>query len=73
VDKIRLAGLAEVAEILGVTKRTALRYTARTDFPEPLDRIAAGPVWRWEDVANWGAATLPLPQGWARGRARGAT
>ena len=35
----RLAGLAEVAEILGVTKRSASRYTRRPDFPEPLARL----------------------------------
>jgi hypothetical protein len=58
-----LAGLHEVAEILGVPKRTAARYVLRDDFPEPLDRLAAGPVWRRVDVAQWGRDHLPLPSG----------
>ncbi len=58
-----LAGLAEVAEIIGVTKRTATKYTRRADFPEPLDRLASGPVWRCADVEKWARETLPLPTG----------
>lgn len=58
-----LAGLAEVAEILGVPKRTAARYSARVDFPEPLDRLASGPVWRRVDVERWGRENLPLRTG----------
>jgi predicted DNA-binding transcriptional regulator AlpA len=58
-----LAGLAEIAEILAVTKRTAWNYTQRDDFPEPIDRLASGPIWRRADVAKWGKAYLPLPPG----------
>jgi len=58
-----LAGLAEVAEILGVSKRTAVRYVAREDFPEPLERLAAGPIWDRDHVAEWGRLNLPLPEG----------
>ncbi len=56
-------GLAEVANLLGVTKRTALSYTARDDFPTPLQRLAATPVWRRDDVLAWAEATLPLRTG----------
>ena len=58
-----LAGLAEVAAICGVSKRSALSYTKRPDFPEPLDRLASGPVWRRADVEAWAKAHLPLPPG----------
>jgi prophage regulatory protein len=58
-----LAGLAEVAEILGVPKRTAARYVQRGDFPEPLDRLASGPVWLRTDVQAWGRDHLPLRTG----------
>jgi predicted DNA-binding transcriptional regulator AlpA len=58
-----LASLAEVAEILDVPKRTAARYVKRDDFPEPVDRLAVGPIWRRADVEQWGRATLPLPTG----------
>jgi len=58
-----LVGLAEVAELLGVTKRTATSYSNRDDFPAPLQRLKAGPVWRRRDVTAWKAVTLPLTQG----------
>ena len=58
-----LAGLAEVAEICGVAKRTAVRYTNRKDFPKPVSELAAGPVWRTADVARWAQETLPLREG----------
>ena len=57
-----LAGFTEVAEILGVHKRTAQRYIARADFPEPVGRLARGRVWRREDVEQWGRSHLPLPR-----------
>jgi hypothetical protein len=57
-----VVGLAELAELLAVTKRTAARYTTRADFPEPLARLRSGPVWKRADVERWGKATLPLPR-----------
>jgi predicted DNA-binding transcriptional regulator AlpA len=68
VSPDELAGIAEVAEICGVPKRTAIRYSQRADFPEPLDRLAAGPVWRRVDVEAWAKRTLPLPTGRPRKR-----
>jgi hypothetical protein len=58
-----LAGVAEVAEICRVPKRTAIRYTQRPDFPVPIDRLASGPIWRRADVERWAKAMLPLPAG----------
>ncbi len=58
-----LAGLAEIAAMFGVTKDTALKYADRPDFPEPLDRLASGRIWRRSDVEQWGRANLPLPPG----------
>jgi predicted DNA-binding transcriptional regulator AlpA len=55
-----LAGLAELAGILGVTKRTAQRYAKRADFPQPIATLAATPVWRVKDLLEWRKATLPL-------------
>lgn len=52
-SQLRLLGLAEVAEVLGVSKRTATRYAARTDFPEPLAQLAMGPIWLADDVESW--------------------
>jgi hypothetical protein len=59
----KLTGLAEIAELLHVGKRTALRYSKRPDFPHPVERLAAGPVWRQDAVERWARAHLPLPVG----------
>ena len=59
----RLAGLAEAAAILGVTKRTALGYTKRRDFPKPLARLASGPVWDAAAIEAWGAEHGPFRRG----------
>ena len=63
VSPRELAGMAEIAEMLSVSKRTAQRYSERDDFPEPIDRLAAGPVWRLRDVEVWAREQLPLPVG----------
>jgi predicted DNA-binding transcriptional regulator AlpA len=49
--------------MLEVTKRTAWNYTQRDDFPQPVDRLASGPIWRRADVETWGTTYLPLPLG----------
>lgn len=57
-----LAGFAEVAEILGVHRRTAQNYINRADFPEPVGRLVGGRVWARVDVEEWGRTHLPLPK-----------
>ena len=46
----KLAGLAEVAGLAGVSRTRAGQLAAHPDFPEPVDRLAMGPVWRESDV-----------------------
>lgn len=58
-----VVGLVEIAELFGVTKRTAVRYAQREDFPEPLARLSAGLVWRRADAERWGRDHLPLRAG----------
>jgi predicted DNA-binding transcriptional regulator AlpA len=60
-----LASIAEVAQLLSVTERTAQRYVERADFPAPVDTIAGGRirVWRVGDVQAWGRERLPLRTG----------
>ena len=58
-----LIGRQELAELLGVTTRTVQRYTERDDFPEPVERLASGRVWRRRDIERWAKKTLPLPSG----------
>lgn len=54
----KLAGLAEVAGLAGVSRYHALRLSRRPDFPEPVQRLAMGPVWREADVL----AFLEIPR-----------
>lgn len=59
-----IVALFEIADLIGVTKRTAQRYMDRDDFPEPLGRLAGGRrVWKRSDVEAWVKRTLPLREG----------
>jgi hypothetical protein len=59
----RLVGHAEVAELFGVSKRTASRYALRNDFPRPVARLRAGPIWLEDDVRTWAAPERPVRRG----------
>lgn len=63
-----LAGLAEIAKMLGVTKRTVQRYIERADFPEPYEHLARGRVWLRVDIEAWAKEHLPLRPGRPRKR-----
>lgn len=49
----KLAGLAEVASLAGVSRTRAAQLAAHPDFPAPVDRLAMGPVWREADVRTF--------------------
>ena len=66
--KRELAGIAEVAEILGVAKSSVSRWAADGLLPEPYDTLKLGRVWRVADIEPL-RATLPSPHGRARGNA----
>ena len=40
-----LVGVAEVAEILGVSKQRIYQLAQRDDFPDPVRRLRATPIW----------------------------
>lgn len=52
-----LLGLAELAELYGVTKATASNWSHRHSFPQPFQHLKMGPVWRKSDILAW----RPLP------------
>jgi predicted DNA-binding transcriptional regulator AlpA len=58
-----LAQLSEVAEILGVSRRTAARSVDRDGFPAPVDVLATGRVWRRRDVEAWARKNPPRGRG----------
>ena len=59
-DLVQVAG---VAETLGVAKRTAAKYVDLPDFPQPVDNLPTGRVWRKADVERWGRKHLPRRTG----------
>jgi predicted DNA-binding transcriptional regulator AlpA len=60
---VRIVGLAEIAELFGVSKRTASRYALRGDFPRPVARLRAGPIWMEDEVRSWAAPVSPVRRG----------
>lgn len=49
----KLAGLAEIAGLKGVSRSRASQVVAHPEFPEPVDRLAMGPVWLEADVKKF--------------------
>lgn len=49
----RVAGVAEVAEILGWSKSQVNTYMSRGKFPEPIQRLASGPIWTREQIDRY--------------------
>lgn len=49
-----LVGIAEVADLAGVTKQAVGNWRLRYDhFPRPIQNLQSGPVWDREQVWNW--------------------
>lgn len=51
-----LVGVAEAADILGWDKRRVATYIKRGSFPEPVESLAGGRVWKVDDVIEFGRA-----------------
>ena len=45
-----LAGVAEAADVMGWDKRRVVTYIDRGRFPEPVQSLASGRIWRRADV-----------------------
>lgn len=65
-DGDRLLGLAEVAELLQVSRQTVVNWRARrAGFPAPVADLRSGPIWRESDVIEWASdnevTTAELP------------
>lgn len=49
-----LLGIAEIAELAGVTKQAVSNWRVRYDnFPRPIQTLQSGPVWEREKVNDW--------------------
>lgn len=54
-------GLAEIAERLGVQRRTVDRWRERGVLPDPTWTVGGRPAWDWPIIEAWGRATGRLP------------
>lgn len=52
-DMPELVGLAEVSEILGISKQAINTYMQRGKFPDPIQRLASGPIWIREQIEDY--------------------
>ncbi len=53
-----LAGVTEIAEMLGVVRQYVHRLINEDpDFPKPVAELAAGRVWARGDIVAWAKAT----------------
>lgn len=52
-----LMGTSEVAALLGVSRQRVQQLSKTEQFPEPVARLAAGPIWEREDVERWARET----------------
>jgi predicted DNA-binding transcriptional regulator AlpA len=45
-----LAGVSEIAALLGLNRQRVSELSHRSDFPEPLDELLCGPVWLKSEI-----------------------
>lgn len=69
-----LAGVAEAADVMGWDKRRVVTYIDRGSFPEPVQSLASGRIWRRSDVEayrnEWSARRARPARTSGRGTAR---
>lgn len=51
-ERQELVGIAEIARMLKVSKQRASALSRRGDFPAPIARLQAGPIWRAGDLST---------------------
>lgn len=52
-----LMGVAEVAELLQVSRQRVTQLAKTPEFPAPSARLASGPVWESADIERWARET----------------
>ena len=48
-----LLGLREVMEMLGISRQRIHQLEVGGSFPEPIVRLACGPIWHRPEVERW--------------------
>lgn len=55
MSQTTLVGVAEVADLFGVSRQAASNWRERhRDFPKPVALLKSGPVWDLPDILEWG-------------------
>lgn len=47
---MKLIGLAELAELYGVSKNTASTWSRQRDWPAPVTTLKMGPIWDQDEI-----------------------
>jgi predicted DNA-binding transcriptional regulator AlpA len=52
-----VVAMAELIDMLGLSKSWVVRLVKEPDFPEPMARLRAGQIWSYDDIAEWAKRT----------------
>lgn len=52
----KLVGSQELTQILGVGRARVYQLAQRSEFPEPVAKLAMGSIWRLADIIAWAKA-----------------
>jgi predicted DNA-binding transcriptional regulator AlpA len=52
-----VVAMAELIEMLGLSKSWVVRLVKEPDFPEPMARLRAGQIWSYDDIEEWAKRT----------------
>lgn len=55
---MRMGGVTEVAQLLGVSRQRLTKLRERADFPDPIGELAQGPVWDLDAIESWNGSGL---------------
>ena len=57
MEPLRIVGIKEIAERLGVAQQTAAVWRFRGLLPEPEGYVSGMPAWRWVTIWRWARRT----------------
>jgi len=59
--ELDLVGLAEIGDMLGLSRQRVDQLARSNGFPDPVAVISAGRIWLRDDVKAWARQTGRLP------------
>lgn len=63
LDNVRLGGVTEVAQELGLSRQRVSQLRESPGFPLPIGEISAGPIWDLDVVSRWSTSGLRRSSG----------